>query len=159
MPAEIAAAVDLAEEDDDVHVVVVTGAGRAFCSGYDLAEYAEGDSPYSQEMPWDPMLDYRVMGANTAHFMRLFHCHKPTIAKVRGWAGGGVSDIALACDADVMGEDACSGYAPARVSACPPTALWVYRRGPRRPKRWLCTGDLVPGREAAEMGLVLRAVP
>lgn len=159
MPAEIAAAVDLAEEDDDVHVVVVTGAGRAFCSGYDLAEYAEGDSPYSQEMPWDPMLDYRVMGANTAHFMRLFHCHKPTIAKVRGWAVGGGSDIALACDLVVMAEDAWIGYPPARVWGCPTTAMWVYRLGPERAKRMLFTGDLVTGREAAEMGLVLRAVP
>ena len=159
MPTEIAAAVDRAEQDDDVHVVVVTGAGRAFCSGYDLAEYAEADSPYSQEMPWDPMLDYRVMSANTAHFMRLFHCQNPTIAKVRGWAVGGGSDIALACDLVVMAEDARIGYPPARVWGCPTTAMWVYRVGAEQAKRMLFTGDLVTGREAAEMGLVLKAVP
>src|SRR5690606_9576572 len=127
MPAEIAAAVDLAEEDDDVHVVVVTGAGRAFCSGYDLAEYAAGDSPSCPEMPWHALLDDRVMGANPAHFMRLFHCHKPTTAKVRGWALAGGWDIALACDLVVMAEDAWIGYPPAQVWGCPTTAMWVYR--------------------------------
>lgn len=159
MPNEIAVAVERAEADDDVHVVVVTGAGRAFCSGYDLTEYAEADSPYSQEMPWDPMLDYRVMSANTEHIMRLFHCHKPTVAKVRGWAVGGGSDIALACDLVVMAEDARIGYPPARVWGCPTTAMWVYRVGAERAKRMLFTGDLVSGREAADMGLVLEAVP
>src|SRR5690606_4166509 len=67
MPAEIAAAVDRAEDDDDIHVIVLAGAGRAFCSGYDLKEYAEAEeAPYSQEMPWDPMLDFRLMSRNTS---------------------------------------------------------------------------------------------
>lgn len=160
MPGEIADAVDRAEADDDVHVIVVTGAGRAFCSGYDLVEYAEKeDSPYSQEMPWDPMLDFRLMYRNTSRFMRLFHCHKPTIAKVRGFAVAGGSDIALACDLVVMASDAKIGYPPTRVWGCPTTAMWVYRIGPERAKRMLLTGDLIDGTEAAAMGLVLEAVP
>lgn len=160
MPAEIAAAVDAAEADDDVHVIVVTGAGRAFSSGYDLVEYADSaDAPYSQDMPWDPMLDYRLMAANTDQFMRLFWCHKPTIAKVAGYAVAGGSDIALACDIVVMATDARIGYPPARVWGCPTTAMWVYRLGPEKAKRMLFTGDLVTGTEAAEMGLVLEAVP
>jgi enoyl-CoA hydratase len=160
MPGEIAAAIDLAEDDDDVHVVIVTGAGRAFSSGYDLKDYAEEDTaPYSQEMPWDPMIDFRMMSRNTEHFMRLFHCHKPTIAKVRGSAVGGGSDIALACDMVVMAEDARIGYPPARVWGCPTTAMWVYRIGPERAKRLLFTGDLITGSEAASIGLVLEAVP
>lgn len=160
MPAEIASAVDSAENDDDIHVIVVEGAGRAFCSGYDLQDFAEApDSPYSQAMPWDPMLDYRVMGRNTEHFMRLFHCHKPTIAKVHGYAVAGGTDIALACDIVVMAEDAKIGYPPARVWGCPSTALWVYRMGPERAKRMLLTGDLVTGTEAVALGLVLAAVP
>ena len=159
MPAEIAAAVDRAEDDDDVHVIVVAGAGRAFCSGYDLKEYAEAESaPYSQEMPWDPMLDFRLMSRNTDHFMRLFHCHKPTIAKVHGFAVAGGSDIALACDMVVMAADARIGYPPARVWGCPTTAMWVYRIGPERAKRMLFTGDLISGGEAAAMGLVLESV-
>lgn len=160
MPTELADAVDRAEEDDDVHVIVLTGAGRAFCSGYDLKDYAEAeDAVYSQEMPWDPMLDFRMMHRNTEQFMRLFRCHKPTIAKVRGFAVAGGSDIALCCDLVVMAEDARIGYPPARVWGCPTTAMWVYRIGPERAKRMLLTGDLVTGVEAAEMGLVLEAVP
>ncbi|MDH4115883.1 MAG: crotonase/enoyl-CoA hydratase family protein [Acidimicrobiia bacterium] len=160
MPSELRAAVEIAEEDDAVHVIVVTGAGRSFCSGYDLKEFAErSDAPYSQEMPWDPMLDYRMMSRNTADFMSLFRASKPTIAKVRGHAVAGGSDIALACDLVVMAADALIGYPPARVWGCPTTAMWVYRIGPERAKRMLLTGDLIDGAEAARIGLVLEAVP
>ncbi len=161
MPGEIAEAVDVAEADPNVHVIVVTGAGRAFCSGYDLKLYAEteGPNPGVQEMPWDPMVDYSMMGKNTEQFMRLWRCHKPTIAKIRGFAVAGGSDIALCCDVVVMAENARIGYPPARVWGCPTTAMWVYRLGAERAKRMLLTGDLIDGTEAARIGLVLEAVP
>ncbi len=161
MPGEIADAVDRAEGDPEVHVIVVTGAGRAFCSGYDLKLYAEaeGPNPGVQEMPWDPMLDYSFMGRNTEQFMRLWRCHKPTIAKVRGFAVAGGSDIALCCDLVVMADEAQIGYPPARVWGCPTTAMWVYRLGAEKAKRMLLTGDLIDGVEAARIGLVLEAVP
>ncbi|MCI0636624.1 MAG: enoyl-CoA hydratase/isomerase family protein, partial [Actinobacteria bacterium] len=55
MPGEIRRAVEEANADDGIHVVVLQGAGRAFCSGYDLKEYAEGRSAgIQEEMPWDP---------------------------------------------------------------------------------------------------------
>lgn len=160
MPADIAASVAMAERDPDVHVVVITGSGRAFCSGYDLKQYAERpDAPYSQSMPWDPMIDYSLMSANTAHFMSLWRCHKPTIAKVRGFAVAGGSDIVLACDLVVMAADAQIGYPPARVWGCPTTAMWVYRVGAEQAKRMLFTGDLISGEEAKRIGLVVEAVP
>lgn len=161
MPAEIRRAVERAEDDDGVHVIVVTGAGRAFCAGYDLKAYAEapGANRGVQDMPWDPTVDLRWMGRNTRDFMSLWHARKPTIAKVRGFAVAGGSDIALACDLVVMAEDARIGYPPARVWGCPTTAMWVYRVGAERAKRMLLTGDLIDGREAAAMGLVLEAVP
>ena len=58
-----------------------------------------------------------------------------------------------------MAEDAQIGYPPARVWGCPTTAMWVYRVGAERAKRLLLTGDLISGREAADMGLVSQAVP
>jgi len=159
MPSEIRSAVETAQADRKVHVIVVTGAGRSFCSGYDLKEYADApDAPYSQDMPWDPMLDFEVMYANTQDFMSLWRSYKPTIAKVRGFAVAGGSDIALACDLVVMASDARIGYPPARIWGCPTTAMWVYRLGPERAKRMLFTGDLISGDEAAAMGLVLEAV-
>lgn len=166
MPAELNDAVQRANRDDAVHVIVLTGAGRAFCSGYDLVEFAErsGEQPGSQlgegeGGPWDPMADYFGMKRNTEHFMSLWRGYKPTIARIHGPAVAGGSDIALCCDIAVMAEEATIGYPPARVWGCPTTAMWVYRLGAEKAKRMLLTGDLVDGRAAADMGLVLEAVP
>jgi enoyl-CoA hydratase len=161
LPRDLRDAVAEADRDDRVHVIVVSGSGRAFCAGYDLTLYADqpGPSHVSQEMPWDPMIDYRFMKENTDCFMSLWRCYKPTLAKVHGFAVAGGSDIALCCDLVIMAEDAQIGYMPVRVWGCPTTAMWVYRIGAEKAKRMLFTGDKVSGREAAEMGLVLKAVP
>jgi enoyl-CoA hydratase len=161
LPFELEAAVQEANGDPGVHVIVLAGAGRAFCAGYDLAAYAQakGPNPGVQEMPWDPMQDYAFMMRNTEGFMSLFRSYRPVICKVHGFAVAGGSDIALCSDLVVMAEDARIGYMPARVWGCPTTAMWVYRLGPERAKRYLFTGDTMDGREAARMGLVLKAVP
>ncbi len=161
MPGAIAAAVARAEADDGVHAILLSGAGRAFCAGYDLAIFAErpGANPYVQEMPWDPARDQILMGRLTADLMRLWRSPKPVIAKVHGYAVAGGSDLALVADIVVMAEDAKIGYPPARVWGCPTTAMWVYRLGAERAKRMLFTGDLIDGREAARIGLVSEAVP
>lgn len=161
MPGEIAEAVALANKDKGVHVIVLTGAGRAFCAGYDLKHYAQtpGANPGQQEMPWDSMIDFELMYGNTQKFMSLWRSYKPTIAKVHGHAVAGGSDIALCCDMVVMAEDAKIGYPPARVWGIPTPAMWVYRLGAERAKRMLFTGDLVTGTQAKDMGLVLDAVP
>jgi enoyl-CoA hydratase len=161
MPPELREAVATANADDAVHVIVLAGAGRAFCAGYDLELYAERPRPvpYSQGLPWDPMVDYAGMSENTACFMSLWRSFKPVICKVQGYAVAGGSDIALCADLVVMAEDARIGYPPARVWGCPTTAMWVYRLGAERAKRMLLTGDLVTGVEAARMGLVSEAVP
>ena len=161
MPGEIRAAVEAANTDERVHVIVLQGAGTAFCAGYDLKHYAEGDATnrYTQGLPWDPMQDYRLMKRNTEDFMSLWRSYKPTICKVHGYAAAGGSDIALCCDLIVMADDARIGYMPARVWGCPTTAMWVYRLGPQRAKRMLFTGDLIDGRTAADWGLALQSVP
>jgi enoyl-CoA hydratase/carnithine racemase len=158
MSAEIAAAVAHANDDDDVRVIVVQGAGRAFSSGYDLKLYAEGGAGHQGEV-WDPIRDYRLMRANTDNFFSLWRSLKPTIAKVHGYAVAGGSDIALSCDLVVMAEDARIGYMPARVWGCPTTAMWVYRIGAERAKRMLFTGDTIDGVQARDWGLVIDAVP
>ena len=160
LPRELSQAVAEADADDDVHVMVLSGAGRAFCAGYDLAHYAElTDNPINQDMPWDPIKDYRFMWANTQHFMSIWKALKPVICKVHGFAVAGGSDIALCADLTIMSDTAEIGYMPARVWGCPTTAMWVYRLGPERAKRMLFTGDRITGREAADMGLVLESVP
>lgn len=162
MPREIRAAVEWANADDEVHVIVVEGAGKGFCGGYDLAGYAEQhiEHPCQQEKsPWDPMVDYAYMKRNTEDFMTLWKSAKPTIAKVHGAAAAGGSDIALCCDLLVMAEDARIGYMPTRVWGCPTTAMWTFRLGPMRAKQMMFTGDLIDGRKAAEWGLATLAVP
>ncbi len=158
MPGEIDAAVELANDDGEVHVIVLRGEGRSFCSGYDLKDFAEGGVG-TQGTVWDPIKDYRAMKRNTDQFTSLFRSLKPTICKVQGHAVAGGSDIALCCDLVVMADDARIGYMPARVWGCPTTAMWVYRLGAERAKRMLLTGDTIDGRQAAEWGLVLESVP
>jgi enoyl-CoA hydratase len=158
MPGEIAAAVELANDDPAVHVIVLSGAGRAFCAGYDLKDYAE-QGHLTQDVVWDPIADFRMMKRNTDQFFTLFRSLKPTIAKVHGYAVAGGSDIALSCDLVVMATDARIGYMPSRVWGGPTTAMWVYRLGAERAKRMLFTGDTIDGAQAAEWGLVAEAVP
>jgi len=161
MPEDIAAAFQHADEDDTVHVVVLTGAGRGFCGGYDLKAFAEapGTNPGIQEMPWDPMMDYRFMSRCTQNFMAIWRCHKPVIARIHGDAVAGGSDIALCTDIVIMNEKARIGYPPSRVWGCPTTAMWVYRLGAEKAKRMLFTGDLISGKEAEAIGLIYQAVP
>lgn len=162
MSADIRAAVEWANANDEVHVIVVEGAGKGFCGGYDLSEFAEQhvDHPCQQEKhPWDPMVDYAQMKRYTEDFMSLWRSAKPTIAKVHGAAVAGGSDIALCCDLLVMAEDARIGYMPTRVWGCPTTAMWTFRLGPARAKQLMFTGDVLDGRTAAAWGLANIAVP
>tara|TARA_Y100000739_G_scaffold131550_1_gene113361 strand:+ start:1050 stop:1895 length:846 start_codon:yes stop_codon:yes gene_type:complete len=161
MPPEIERAVQRADSDPNVHVMIVEGAGKAFCSGYDLSEYGEQNSTSSviQDMPWDPIQDYQFMWRNTQHFMALWRAMKPVICKVHGFAVAGGSDIALCADMTIMAEDAEIGYMPTRVWGTPTTAMWVQRLGPEKAKRMLFTGDKINGVEAENMGLILKSVP
>jgi enoyl-CoA hydratase len=161
VPSQLAECVGRANADPGVHVIVLSGAGEAFCAGYDLTYYAQaaGTNNVTQDMPWDPMKDFAFMAHNTDLFMSLWRSHRPVICKVHGYAVAGGSDIALCADMIVMAEDARIGYMPVRVWGCPTTAMWVYRLGPERAKRMLFTGDKIDGREAEKLGLVLKAVP
>ncbi len=159
---ELQQAVEKADRDPDVHVIVLRGQGKGFCGGYDLADYAEThvESPCTQdEMPWDPTQDFQAMWGFTQHFMSLWRCNKPVITCIHGAAAAGGSDIALCSDLIVMADDAVIGYPPARVWGVPTTMMWVYRLGMEQAKRMLFTGDLITGKEAAAQGLVLKSVP
>ncbi|MFO1266914.1 MAG: crotonase/enoyl-CoA hydratase family protein [Rubrivivax sp.] len=156
LPGELRRAVEQAEADDGVHVIVLAGAGRAFCAGYDLQDFGSGlaEHPCQQEkQPWEPTEDYAAMKRYTEDFMSLWRCRKPTIAMVHGVALAGGSDIAMCCDLLVMADEAKIGYPPVRVWGCPTTAMWTYRLGPMRAKQLMFTGDMIDGRTAAAWGL------
>src|SRR3954470_7727899 len=86
MPGEIRAAVEQANADDDVRVIVVAGAGRAFCAGYDLKQFAEGDvgDRWRNTDPWDPVRDYREMRRNTDDFFTLWRSPLRSVASADG---------------------------------------------------------------------------
>jgi enoyl-CoA hydratase len=177
MPRELAAAVEQADLDPEVHVIALSGAGKGFCGGYDLVQSAErgmeqfGDaaaagSPldpatiaanHDPSGTWDPMTDFAMMRRNVRGFMSLFHADKPVVCKVHGFCVAGGTDMALCSDLLVIAADARIGYPPARVWGVPTTALWAHRIGPERAKRLLFTGDLITGAEAADWGLALEA--
>jgi enoyl-CoA hydratase len=156
-----------ADDRNDVNVVILEGAGKDFCAGYDLAgAYAgfEGGTP-----PWD-VDRYRTTNKSIDDDcwnleqtqklnMMLFDMHKPVIAKVQGNCLAGGTDLALMCDFVICTETAKIGFPAARANGTPPVQMWIYHVGPQWAKRMLMTGDNLWGREAARIGLVLDAVP
>jgi enoyl-CoA hydratase len=179
MPRELAACVERANLDPDVHVIALAGNGSGFCGGYDLVESAEGmgagletgapaGSPIDPRVmarnhdpagQWDPVTDFQMMWRNLRGFMSLFHSEKPTVCKVHGYCVAGGTDMALCSDLLVIEDKAKIGYPPARVWGVPTTALWAHRVGPARAKRLLLTGDSLTGVEAAAWGLANEAAP
>jgi enoyl-CoA hydratase len=181
MPRELAACVERADLDPNVHVIALSGRGKGFCGGYDLVQSAEGiveregfgdrsfaGTPldaavvarnHDPRETWDPVVDYQLMMRNVKGFMSLFHADKPVVCKVHGFCVAGGTDMALCSDLLVIAEDAKIGYPPARVWGCPTTALWAYRIGIERAKRLLFTGDCLSGKEAVEWGLAVECAP
>jgi enoyl-CoA hydratase len=160
MPRELAECVEQANLDPAVHAIALAGAGKGFCGGYDLVEFAEREIPnHDPSQPWDPVIDWQMMSRNLRGFMSLFHSDKPVVCKVHGFCVAGGTDMALCSDLLVIADDARIGYPPARVWGVPTSALWAFRVGDQRAKRLLCTGDLIDGRTAFEWGLAGEAPP
>jgi len=157
---ELAAAIDAADADPDVHVILLRADGPAFCAGYGLDWSTEMQAAEaSSERVWDSVTDMRMMSQFVNVYMKLWYAAKPTIAAVQGWCVGGGTDMVLCADIIIAAEGASFGYPPARVWGTPTTAMWVYRMGLERAKRYLLTGDEIPAPEAARIGLILETVP
>jgi len=161
---ELAQAIDEADEDHDVRVILLRAEGPAFCAGYGLdwstaAQADESKRIASGGRVWDSVGDYRMMKTFVDTYMKLWYAQKPTIAAVHGWCIAGGTDMVLCADIIVAAESASFGYPPSRVWGTPTTAMWVYRMGLERAKRFLLTGDEIPARKAAELGLILEVVP
>jgi enoyl-CoA hydratase len=157
---ELAAAIDAADADQDVHVMLLRADGPAFCAGYGLDWSTEMQAAEaSRERVWDSVTDMRMMSQFVNVYMKLWYAAKPTIAAVQGWCVGGGTDMVLCADIIIAAEGASFGYPPARVWGTPTTAMWVYRMGLERAKRYLLTGDEIPAPEAARTGMILETVP
>lgn len=157
---ELAAAIDEADADPDVHVILLAADGPAFCAGYglDWSTQAQGAEGAGRRM-WDSVSDLHMISRFVNTYMKLWYAAKPTIAAVQGWCIGGGTDMVLCADIIIAAEGASFGYPPSRVWGTPTTAMWVYRLGLERAKRYLLTGDEIPAPEAARIGLILETVP
>jgi enoyl-CoA hydratase len=164
MPDEVEAAVAAATRDQQVKVIVLRGAGRAFCAGYDFAGgFHHWDEGIATDGKWDPGKDF--VGATapqlapTQKLMSLWRCPKPVIAQVHGWCVGGGSDFALCADLVIGSEDAVIGTPYSRMWGCYLSGMWIYRLGLAKAKEHALTGRPLSGRQAADVGLINGAVP
>ena len=161
-----------ADDRTDVNCIVLAGAGKDFCAGYDLV------GAYSNRTSEDParvneegdLSSYRsasnsvdddAWGLERAQKFStvMFDLHKPVIAKVHGNCLAGGTDLALGCDMVVVSEDARIGFPATRANGSPPNHMWIYHCGPQWAKRLLMTGDKLSGIDAVKIGLAIDAVP
>lgn len=164
MPDEVQAAVERASADAGVKVIVLRGAGRAFCAGYDFGGgFHHWDEAITTEGRWDPGKDFAlataISSSPTQKLMSVWRTPKPVIAQVHGWCVGGGSDFALCADLVIASEDARIGTPYSRMWGAYLSGMWLYRLGLTKAKEHALTGRPLSGVEAAEAGLINRAVP
>ena len=154
---ELLQAVQDAEADAGVSVIVVRSTGRSFSSGYGfIAEDTDpGDFPRHAAIEGD----VSAMLALADGWARVWNCALPVIAQVQGNCLAGGTDLALHCDLVVAADDARIGFPPVRSMGVPPTNMWLYHLGPQWTKRLVLTGDTLSGLEARDVGLVVATAP
>jgi enoyl-CoA hydratase len=163
MPEELESAIHAATFDKNVKVIVLRGAGRSFCAGYDFAGgFHHWDEMLSTDGRWDPGKDFAWAASPygpTQRFMSMWRTPKPVIAQVHGWCVGGGSDMALCADLIIAAEDAQIGTPNSRIWGSYLSGMWLYRLGLTKAKEHALTGKPLSGRQAAGVELINAAVP
>lgn len=146
------AALEAAERDAEVRVIVIAGAGPCFSSGYDLA--GTGPLPFHTAGGQGQWARHVVEGC-----FRMWDLAKPIIAQVHGWCLAGGSELAVACDLVYVAEDARIGYPAVRSMAPPDNQYHAWLMGMRAAMEQMLTGDAISGEEAVRLGFANRAYP
>ena len=153
----LSAALARAATDDRARVVVLRGAGRAFCAGYDLKEEAEHQA---QRGPLDVAAWREELAHDVARMLEIFDHPKPVIAEVHGYCLAGGCDLMMMCDLAVAADNAVFGEPEIRFGSGVVTMVMPWLIGARRAKELLLTGeDRIGSEEALRIGLVNRVVP
>ncbi len=153
MLADLNAVLDAIEGDDSVRVVVLHGAGRSFCAGFDLNDEAEVEQ--QDLLKLIPAMQYDMDS-----IMRLWRFPKPTIAAAHGYAIAGGCELALACDLTVVSEGFKMGEPDLRFGAGIVALLLPWLTGPKQAKEMYLVGDdRITAEACLQMGLVNRVVP
>lgn len=164
MLEELESAVGRAIRDRAVKVIILQGAGRAFCAGFNFSGgFTQWDDRIATDGRWDAGRDLIMVTSQelgwVPRFMSLWRSPKPVIAQVHGWCVGGGSELALCADIVIASEDAQIGTPYSRMWGCHHAGMWVYRLGLAKAKEYALTGRSLSGREAERIGLINKAVP
>jgi enoyl-CoA hydratase len=164
MPEELEHAITSATRDRKVKAIILQGAGRSFCAGFNFSGgFHQWDGDIATEGQWDAGRDMIMVTSQqlgwVPRFMSLWRTPKPVITQVHGWCVGGGSEMALCGDIVIASEDARIGTPYSRMWGCHHAGMWVHRLGLTRAKELALTGRALSGKEAAEIGLINKAVP
>ena len=160
LQAELIECLTNADEDPDIRVITLRGAGRAFCAGYDITPpQTDEDREITKARRGNIRSDMQRLQKTARLMTSIFDLSKPVIAGIHGHVIAGGTDLALHCDIVIAADDANIGFPPVRSMGTPPTHMWTYMVGPQWAKWFMLTGETVSGKEASDMGLVLKSVP
>ncbi|HEY2104828.1 MAG TPA: enoyl-CoA hydratase-related protein [Candidatus Binataceae bacterium] len=145
------------EDDPGASVLIIRGAGRAFCAGYDLnAGSSSSGSPRRFTVSMDRIMCQRLVN----RWQRLWSLPKPTIAQVHGFCLAGATEFVGHCDIVFASEDATFGHPAGRqLGVLPSLSLWPVLMGPRKSKEYFFTGDSMTAQEALDWHLINRVYP
>ena len=140
------------DQDADIRVTIIRGAGKAFCAGYDLKANNRADQPFHTAGGDGNWARHVVDG-----FFRVWDLAKPVIAQVHGYCLAGGTELATSCDLVYVAEDAAIGYPVVRSMSPPDNQFFPHLLGLRNAMEMMLTGNAISGIEAAEQGFANRA--
>ena len=140
------------DQDADIRVTIIRGAGSAFCAGYDLKANNRADQPFHTAGGDGNWARHVVDG-----FFRVWDLAKPVIAQVHGYCLAGGTELATSCDLVYVAEDAAIGYPVVRSMSPPDNQFFPHLLGLRNAMEMMLTGNAISGIEAAEQGFANRA--
>jgi enoyl-CoA hydratase len=161
---DIVAALKAAEADDEVSVILIQGAGAAFCAGYDMNSYAGGDATPERPDGWNHS---ELFESWTGQFPRsclrdwltIWDLLKPVVAKVHGFALAGGSELMSMCDIVFAADDCVMGYPPTRAQSTPDIEYFPWKMSMAQAKYLQLTGQSVTGTRAEELGWIAKSFP
>lgn len=151
---ELFNALEAADRDESVRVMILRGAGSCFSAGYDLKSNVAKDQPFHTAGGLGNWPRHVVEG-----FFKIWDLAKPVIAQVHGYCLAGGTELATACDLVYVAEDAKIGYPVVRAISPPDNQFYPWILGLRRAMELMLTGDHMSGAEAAQCGFANRAFP
>lgn len=161
---DIVAALKAAEADDDVTVILIQGAGEAFCAGYDMTSYSSDDGAPAKPAGWSHSEHFESWTGQYPRsclrdWLTIWDLMKPVVAKVHGYALAGGSELMSMCDIAFVAEDTLIGYPPTRAQSTPDIEYFPWKMSMAQAKYLQLTGNSVTGKRAEEIGWVAKSFP